>query len=148
MLNKLQAFQGVQIAHDGCPDPLYTKKRKEVPGATEAGGIDGRNTIGGEDKRHKGLAREKPNQTLCEVMKKAQKEAPGKTLTDVCNFCDVDIKTLLPGFKADECHTYMVFGQCKYGDKCRFHHKTASSAQVTTVTSKLKKFLDNPTSLK
>ncbi len=148
MINKLQAYQGTLITHDGCPDPLYTRKRKEAPKDDAAGSTDGSNSRGGDDKRHKGLLREQPNHTLAAVMKKAMQAAPGKNLTDVCKFCDVDIKTLLPGFKADECRSHLVFGQCRYGDKCKFHHKTATAVQETAVTTKLKKFLDNPAALK
>jgi hypothetical protein len=148
MLNKLQSHQGTQILHDGCPDPLYTKKRKEIPSATGPAGVGGRTAVGSDIKRQKHLAREQPHPTLGETMRTAMKAAPGKNLTEICKFCDVDITQLLPGFKQDECRNYIVLGTCRYGDNCKFNHKTASTAQATAVTSKLKKFLDNPAALK
>ena len=148
MLNNLQSHQGTQILHDRCPDPLYTKKSKETPSATGPGGVRGRTTDGSDTKRQKKLAREQPHLTLGKTMRTAMKAVPGKNLTEICRFCDVDFTQLLLGFKQDECRNYIVLGTCHYGDNCKFNHKMASKAQATAVTSKLKQFLDNPAALK
>ena len=71
------------------------------------------------------------------------------TLRDIARHCQLlRDDNVVPNVNRDTCRAWILFGQCRYGKKCRFSHPTASDEQAEQILRKFEKFIQAPDQLK
>ena len=71
------------------------------------------------------------------------------TLRDIARHCQLlRDDNVVPNVGRDTCRAWILFGQCRYGKKCRFKHPTASDEQADQIITKFEKFIQAPDQLK
>lgn len=86
---------------------------------------------------------------LIEFFKDSGDAARQPSLKRVCDYCGITPEQLVPAdLGADYCRNYLVTGQCMFGTTCQFHHSTAAKKQIAMITSKLKRYKEDPLGLK
>ena len=68
-----------------------------------------------------------------------------KEIARYCNLLQED--TIIPDTKKDECRQWLLFGKCRFGQRCRFKHNTATEVQAQVVLQKLEFFIAVPDGL-
>ena len=77
------------------------------------------------------------------------KTAGYPTLRDIARHCQLlRDDNVVPNVAKDACRAWIIFGQCRYGKKCRFQHPTASDEQAEQILKKFEKFIQAPDQLK
>ena len=77
------------------------------------------------------------------------RQAGFPSLRLIANFCGLaKDDTIVPDSAPDECRQNIMFGRCRYGNKCNNKHVTASDAQAQTILSKFERFINAPDELR
>ena len=82
------------------------------------------------------------------IFDQPMKDANYPGINRICEYCAVSKEAIIPNMGRDDCIQYLLTGNCKYGKQCKFHHKTATKAQVNGITAKLERFLKDPSGIK
>ena len=155
--NALACKSLAYLTHEDMPDQLHKDPDAPKPGQSKrdiATMLDATSltttTTAPPNKQTKqqGLARHGYNKEMEQILGDAMKKAGNPSLYEMCKFCGVTRENLLPDVDCNvDCLKFCVLGKCDYGNRCKYNHLFASKKQLTTVKTKLQRFLDDPTAL-
>jgi hypothetical protein len=151
MTNLVKAKSCEMISHIEVPTELLRPSKKR-PGAASTT-VDTNTTTGTDaeplTKKGKATRQTQPySQELKKLFDQPMKDANYPGINRICEYCSVSKEALIPNLGKDDCIQYLLTGHCKYGKQCKFHHRTATKAQVTGITAKLDRFLKDPSGIK
>ena len=150
MSNLVKAKSYEMISHIEVPTDLLRPSKKRS-GAAKT--VDTTNkTVTDADpfpKKGKATPQIQPySQELKKIFDQPMKDANYPGINRICEYCAVSKEAIIPNMGRDDCIQYLLTGNCKYGKQCKFHHKTATKAQVIGITAKLDRFLKDPSGIK
>jgi hypothetical protein len=150
MSNLVKAKSCEMISHIEVPTDLLRPSKKRS-GAAKT--VDTTNkTVTDADpfpKKGKATPQIQPySQELKKIFDQPMKDANYHGINRICEYCAVSKEAIIPNMGRDDCIQYLLTGNCKYGKQCKFHHKTATKAQVIGITAKLDRFLKDPSGIK
>lgn len=77
------------------------------------------------------------------------KDADHPTIGQICHYCGVPKENLIPdAVIGRDCLSHLATGSCKYGDKCRFDHRTSTKKQTAAILAGFERFIKEPLGLK
>ena len=150
MSNLVKAKSCEMISHIEVPTDLLRPSKKRS-GAAKT--VDTTNTTVTDadtfPKKGKATPQIQPySQELKKIFDQPMKDANYPGINRICEYCAVSKEAIIPNMGRDDCIQYLLTGNCKYGKQCKFHHKTATKAQVIGITAKLDRFLKDPSGIK
>jgi hypothetical protein len=150
MSNLVKAKSCEMISHIEVPTDLLRPSKKRS-GAAKT--VDTTNTTVKDadpfPKKGKATPQIQPySQELKKIFDQPMKDANYPGINRICEYCAVSKEAIIPNMGRDDCIQYLLTGNCKYGKQCKFHHKTATKAQVIGITAKLDRFLKDPSGIK
>jgi len=150
MSNLVKAKSCEMISHIEVPTDLLRPSKKRS-GAAKT--VDTTNTTVKDadpfPKKGKATPQIQPySQELKKIFDQPMKDANYPGINRICEYCAVSKEAIIPNIGRDDCIQYLLTGNCKYGKQCKFHHKTATKAQVIGITAKLDRFLKDPSGIK
>jgi len=146
MVNLIKAKNCETITHVEVPtellSPSVTKRQMETTAKRNVVG-EGEET-GGTKKKTKTQLNHPYSTELAEFFKKPYLAAGQPSLNAICAYSGVTQEQLLPKLARNECRSWIIMGKCMFADKCKFHHRTANKEKFESITTKLKRFKDDP----
>ena len=151
MSNLVKAKSCEMISHIEVPTELLRPSKKRSGTGTKTADTNNTTVTDAEPFPKKGKATRQIqpySQDLKKIFDQPMKDANYPGINRICEYCAVSKDAIIPNMGRDDCIQYLLTGNCKYGKQCKFHHKTATKAQVTGITAKLERFLKDPSGIK
>ena len=146
MVNLIKAKNCETITHVEVPtellSPAATKRQVETMAKRQV--VEEGEAPGGTKKKQKTRVNHPYSKELAEFFKKPYLAAGQPSLNSMCAYSGVTQEQLVPNLARNECRSWIIMGKCMFGDKCKFQHRTATKDEVESITTKLKRFKNDP----
>ena len=144
MVNQIQAKNCAAITHIEVPTELLEGGRKRKQDTEQ--NVPGPGQRGSTPKPPKKQRVQQPHNTDLAAFfnKKRMADAGNPPLGRICAYCGITKEQLLPDLPRTDCRQFLIMGTCMFGDRCKFNHCTATTAQAKTIMEKLDRFDKDP----
>ena len=144
MVNQIQAKNCAAITHIEVPTDLLEGGKKRKPDSAKIPLDPGQR--GSNPKPPKKQRVQQPHNTDLAAFfnKKRMADAGNPPLGRICAYCGITKEQLLPELPRTDCRQFLIMGSCMFGDRCKFNHCTATTAQAKTIMEKLQRFDKDP----